>query len=101
GQSATWAFPWAGGAGHLVADAATPPELNLKPSLRIDLDGTLLRQTVVAGPIARPAWAPFDVPQGTHTVRFTAIGGTLLVSGAGVSTSVPPTSFTGAAARVH
>ncbi|MEA3136296.1 MAG: hypothetical protein QOC71_577 [Thermoplasmata archaeon] len=101
GQTATWSSDWPGGPGHFVVDAATAPDLNLRPSLRIESNGALLRQGAVAGPVARPAWAAFDLPQGPQTFTFTAVGGTVTLSGASVSAAPPATSLTGAAARIH
>lgn len=101
GQSATWTIQWAGGPGYIVADAATDTSVNLRPSLSIAIDGNTIRHEPVAGPVARPALAAFNLPQGQHVVTFTAHTATVKVSDATLLTSAPPTTFSGAAARAH
>ncbi len=100
GQSTTWEFDWIGGPGHFVVNAATA-NVNLGPTLRTEIDGAVVREAPVAGPVARPAWNAFELPAGTHIVRFTALDDTIQLSAPTVSAAAPPTSFTAASARVH
>ncbi|MCA1819832.1 MAG: PQQ-binding-like beta-propeller repeat protein, partial [Halobacteriales archaeon] len=101
GQPRSFPFAWRGGPGDLLAMAATPATLNVRQRLQVDLDGVPTQDAVVAGPVARPRLTPFDLPNGTHTVTYRAVGGPVILSDLRLDGSPPPLAFTGAAARVH
>ncbi|MEA3203608.1 MAG: hypothetical protein QOI63_1287, partial [Thermoplasmata archaeon] len=101
GQSRSIQFTWLGGPGDLLAEVATPSDVNLRQHVQVDVDGALAQDARVAGPVERPRLTPFDLPSGTRTVTYRAVGGPVLVSALQLLGSPPPTTFTGAGARIH
>ncbi|MGQ0535513.1 MAG: outer membrane protein assembly factor BamB family protein [Methanobacteriota archaeon] len=101
GETRNFTFPWTGGAGHLLAHAATLPTNNTRPRLLVAIDGAPVGAFDVAGPVPRPALASFVAPNGTRSATLTATGGWLVLEDVRATTALPPPSASGVEARVH